>query len=204
MVALVAATEDGIYIRGPLQGAWTLADWEALPDDGNIYEIINGVLYMSTAPSPLHQWITQQFYDQVGYPAKQQKLGTCFFAPIGVIMPGCDPVQPDFVFIKPAHASIIKAKRIEGIPDLIVEILSPGNRSYDEEVKLMAYAKAGVPEYAIIDPAARTLRLYTLKSPGEYGPSSEFGAAQPMRFSCLSGIDLEIGRLFDGAPDTTL
>jgi len=203
MATFVVPT-DAPRVAGPPLGHWTLADWESLPDDGNIYEIIQGVLYMSTAPSPLHQWISQQFYDQVGYPAKQRGLGRCFYAPIGVIMPGCDPVQPDLVFIKAEHTNIIRAKRIEGIPDLIVEILSPGNRSYDEEVKLSAYANAGVPEYAIIDPSARTLRLFALRSPGEYGPPNEFGAGQSMRFGCLPDIPLEIGKLFEGAPDTTL
>ena len=131
MVTLVVPT-DAPRVAGPPQGRWSLADWEALPDDGNRYEIINGVLYMSTVPFPLHQWISQQFYDLIGYQAKQQGLGTCFYAPIGLIMPGCDPVQPDFVFIKPENKDIIKAKRLVGIPDLLVEILSPGNRTLSE------------------------------------------------------------------------
>lgn len=203
MATLILSTEAPT-ISGPPQGRWTLADWETLPDDGRIYEVINGVLYMSTAPSPLHQWIVQTLYDQIGFPAKQRGLGTCFFSPIGVIMPGCDPVQPDFVFIKPEHKGIVKAKRLEGIPDLIVEILSPGNRSYDEEVKFLAYAAAGVPEYAIIDSVARRVRYYALKSKGEYGPPHDFETGQSMSFACLPGILLEVGRLFEGAPDTTL
>ncbi len=203
MATLILSTEAPT-ISGPPQGRWTLADWEELPGDGNIYEIINGVLYMSTAPSPLHQWIVQTLYDQIGFPAKQQRLGICYFSPIGVIMPGCDPVQPDFVFIKSEHKNIVKAKRLEGVPDLIVEILSPGNRAYDEQVKLLAYAAAGVPEYAIIDPAGRSLRLYALDAPGRYQGPHEFGAGGSMSFACLPGITLEIAKLFEGAPDTTL
>lgn len=203
MVSLVLST-NAPAVSGPPQGRWTLADWEALPEDGNRYEIIDGVLYMSTAPSSFHQWITQQFYDMVGFPAKQQGLAIPFFAPVGLIMPGCEPVQPDLVIVTAARKDIIHDRRIHGVPDLIVEILSPGSISYDEKVKLLAYAAAGVPEYAIIDPASRVLRLYTLEAPGRYKGPREFAAGRQMSFGCLPGIVLEVGRLFEGAPDTTL
>jgi Uma2 family endonuclease len=203
MVTLPVSTEVN-DVLGPPLGRWSLADWENLPDDGNRYEIIDGVLYMSTAPSSFHQWISQQLYDMIGYPAKKQGLAIPFFAPIGVIMPGCDPVQPDFVVILSANISIIQNKHIYGIPDLLVEVLSPGSIAYDEKVKLFAYAAAGVPEYAIIDPAKRALRLYTLDIPGRYQGPREFGAGQSMSFACLPSISLEIRKLFEGAPDTTL
>ena len=118
-------------------------------------------------------------------------------------MPGCDPVQPDFVFLKPEHKNIVQAKRLEGVPDQIVEILSPGNRAYDEEVKFAAYANAGVPEYAIIDPIARTLRLHQLPRQGGYKETQEFSVSQSMTFACLSTITLEIAKLFEDAPDPT-
>ena len=203
MVTLVVPT-DAPKVAGPPQGRWTFIEWEELPDDGNLYEIIDGVLFMSTSPGNFHQWISRRLDHYVGFPAEEQGLGFASVAPTGVIMPGCDPVQPDFMFVLKAHADIIRDKHIYGVPDLIVEILSPGNRSYDEEVKLTAYANAGVPEYAIIDPAARTLRLYTLDMPGRYQEPREFGAEQSMRFGCLPELALEVGKLFEGAPDTTL
>ena len=119
-------------------------------------------------------------------------------------MPGCDPVQPDFVFIKPEHKDIVQSRRLEGVPDLIVEILLPSNRAYDEKVKLQAYAAAVVPEYAMIDPSARRLRYYALKTLGEYGPPHDFDSTRSVTFACLPTIPLVIGRLFEGAPDTTL
>jgi len=90
---------DAPAVKGPRQGDWTRSDWETLPEDGNRYEIIEGVLYMSTAPSFFHQWITKRLYRLVGIPAEDQGLALCIWAPIGVFMPGCDPVQPDFVVV---------------------------------------------------------------------------------------------------------
>ncbi len=191
-------------ITGPPQGQWTRADWENLPDDGNGYEVINGVLYMVASPSYFHQIIILQLYDLLGYPARQQKLAHVILAPISVFMPGCEPVQPDFVLVMTERAQIIHDRRIWGVPDFIAEVLSPSNADYDEDVKLKAYAKAGVPEYAVIDPAKRQLRLYQLESPGNYPPPHVFSEDDTVTFKCLLMFPVPVGKLFEGAPDTTL
>jgi Uma2 family endonuclease len=204
MRALVVAT-DAPTVVGPPQGRWTHAEWETLPhDDGNIYEIIDGVLYMTTAPSNFHQWIQQRLYRYLGIPAEDEGLGYAFTAPIGLLIPGCDPVQPDFVFVRQPNASIIRDRRIRGVPDLIAEILSPNNVVYDTQVKLLAYALAGVPEYAIIDPRSRSLDRYKLHSPGRYDGPQTYREADVVHFDCLPTIGLPVGNLFAGAPDTSL
>ncbi|MBI5667241.1 MAG: Uma2 family endonuclease [Chloroflexi bacterium] len=203
MVTLVVPT-DAPKVQGPPQGQWTRADWDALPDDGNRYEIIEGVLFMSTAPSVFHQYILMQFVRFVGVPAIEQGRAQVFFSPIGVFMPGCEPVQPDLVIVLQQRAAIIHDRRIYGVPDLIVEVISPGSRDYDEDVKLKAYAAAGVPEYAVIDPEARQLRLYALESARQYGAARVFNEADSAAFACLPAISFRVGSLFEGAPDTTL
>jgi Uma2 family endonuclease len=204
MVTLAIPTETASIVRGPTQGNWTYIDWERLPDDGNRYEIIEGVLYVTTAPSFFHQWIIRRLDQQVGTPAEQQGLAYVALAPIGLLMPGCDPVQPDFVVILKQNADIIRDRRIFGVPDLIVEVISPGSAAYDEGVKLEAYARAGVPEYAVIEPATRKLRLYALAVPGEFAAPREFGEGDTLSFACLPEITLNVSDLFANAPDTTL
>jgi Uma2 family endonuclease len=203
MPTLVLPT-NAPFVTGPSQGEWTFADWESLPADENRYEIIDGVLYMTTAPHSFHQWITLSLAQYVGIPAKTQGLGYAFTAPIGLIMAGCDPVQPDMVFVRRDNAEIIHNGRIYGVPDLIVEILSPSTRSYDERVKLAAYAIAGVPEYAIIDPMNRTLDLYRLDALGRYRSPLVFRNSDLVSFTCLPSISFALSELFAGAPDTTL
>ena len=100
--------------------------------------------------------------------------------------------------------SIIRDRRIRGVPDILVEILSPGNTAYDQQVKLEAYARAGVPEYAIVDPATRTVRHYRLGAPGRYADPQVHGTADVMSFDCLPTIRVPVGEHFAGAPDTTL
>jgi Uma2 family endonuclease len=203
MTALVLPT-DAPAVPGPPQGQWTYADWEELPEDGNRYEIIAGVLYMTTAPSSFHQWIIKQLVRYIAIPAEDQGLAFGFPAPVGVIMPGCDPVQPDFVVVLISRKPIFRERRIMDVPDLLVEILSPSNKAYDQQVKLDAYARAGVPEYAIIDPSSRTLSHYRLEAPGRYASPHVYGEAEVASFDCLPTISVPVGGLFAGAPDTTL
>ena len=104
-------------------------------------------------------------------------------------MPGCDPVQPDFMIILKENVAIIHDRRIRGVPDLIVEVISPGSAAYDEGVKLEAYAKAGVPEYAVIDPAARKLRHYAAAKRRANMPTrANLAKATALSFTCLPDI----------------
>ena len=205
MITFPIATEHAAPVRGPRQGEWTRDAWEGLDHaDGTRYEIIDGVLYMSTSPSLFHQYSLKRLYRIVGIPAEDAGLGQAFFAPVGLFMPGCDPVQPDFVFVGKDKTDILRDRRIYGVPDLIIEIVSPGNMAYDEETKLAAYEAAGVPEYAIAYPMTRSLRLYRLNADGVYDAPLTFPADASMAFACLPTLTFRVGALFDGAPDTTL
>lgn len=119
-------------------------------------------------------------------------------------MAGATPVQPDFVVVLKQNLGIVHERRICGVPDLMVEILSPGNHEYDEGLKLDAYARAGVPEYGVIDPKARQVRVYRLAAPGQYGDPTRYNEADTMTFACLPTISFTVGDLFAGATDTTL
>lgn len=82
---------------------WTRCDWEALPDDGKRYEIIDGVLYASTAPSLFHQWISKRGVRLLEEQLEDPGIAFIFAAPVGLFIPGCDPVQPDIVAVLQAH-----------------------------------------------------------------------------------------------------
>ncbi len=200
----LAVPTDAPMVAGPPQGAWTHADWEALDHSLGRYEIIEGVLYVTTAPGFFHQWIVQNLAELLGAPAKAQGLAFAVPSPVGVLMPGCDPVQPDFVVVLAARAAIIHNKRIRGVLDLLVEILSPSNSAYDLRVKRRAYGQAGVPEYAIVDPATRTLNHYRRHASGDYDSPTVYSATDTVRFDCLPTIAVPIDQLFAGSPDTTL
>jgi Uma2 family endonuclease len=204
MTTVLPTLVDVNAVQGPPQGQWTYADWEALPEDDYNYEVIEGILYMSTSPSLFHNWIIKRLYVLLGLPVEALGLGFAFLDRVGVLMPGCEPVQPDFVIVFKANAAILYDRRIRGVPDLIVEVLSPGSIDYDEGVKLAVYAKAGLGQYAVIDPEKRELRLYRGLENGHYGEPETFKGNEQVVFDGLSDLPVVVSQLFEGAPDTTL
>lgn len=153
-----------------LDETWTAEAWEELPDDGQRYEIIAGALYVSTAPSPAHQSKVQEIYAVLREQIVLPSLGFVYLAPVGLFMPGCDPVQPDILVLRAEDRAMIGPKRITGVPALLVEVLSPSNAEYDPIVKRAAYARAGMPEYWIARPIERDFLVYSEPEPasGQY------------------------------------
>jgi Uma2 family endonuclease len=138
---------------------------------------------------------------QVGIPAQRAELGWAGTMQVGVFMPNTRPVQPDFVFVLQARRNIVKSRGVMGVPDLIVEVLSPGNRQYDLEIKFFAYEKAGVPEYGILDWWKRELRVHRLQD-GRYHEPAVYGVNDTLAFACLPTIKFRLGDVFAGAPQS--
>lgn len=193
-----------LLLRSP-DATWDYARWERLPDDGNRYEVIDGVLYMSTAPSLFHQWVVKRLMLHVGLPLEDAAVAFAYTAPVGLLMPGCDPAQPDFVVVRRERASILSEGRVRGVPDLIVEVLSPGNPEQDMTLKRDAYARAGVPEYWIARPANRDVLVYTVPDApsGTYAHTAIVPPDGVLESPTLP-LTLPVSDLFSGAPDTTL
>ena len=141
---------------------WTYDDYLATPDDGQRYEIIDGVLYVSAAPLTVHQLLSRRLQFFL-YQFELEGKGYVYDAPVDVLMPGCTPVQPDLVFLTSDQRVLIQERGIVGVPFLLVEILSPSNRSLDRVKKLNRYAKNGVPFYLIVDPDGSTLEVLALQ-----------------------------------------
>lgn len=186
-------------------GGWNRERWEQLPADGKRYEVIDGVLYLTTSPSLFHQWILSQLFLLFHRLVDEFGAGITFFAPIGVFMPGCDPVQPDLVVVRTSDRHLLHDKHVNGVPSLLVEVQSSGNPNYDARVKREAYARAGVPEYWIVRPATRDILV--LSSPdtanGDFDVTKLFKEDAVVVSSSLD-VQFEVARLFAGAPDTTL
>jgi Uma2 family endonuclease len=184
---------------------WNRARWELLPDDGNRYEVIAGVLYMTTAPSNFHQWIIRQLFVALFQQLDTRGLGVTMWAPIGLFMPGCDPVQPDLLFIHADDLGSMHDRHIFGVPALVVEVLSPSNPYQDLEIKLEAYARAGVPEYWIVRPAERDMLIHSAPDPvsGTYRQVDQVPHDGELVSPTLP-FRAPLASFFAGAPDATI
>ncbi len=135
----------------------TYQDFCALPDNGRRYEILDGDLYMSPSPTPLHQHVLLELGANLRAHVKRHDLGRVFIAPLDVLLSEHDIVEPDIIFVSKARESIITAKNIVGVPDLLVEIISPSNTERDVRDKQNIYARCGVPFYWMLDPEGRSI-----------------------------------------------
>lgn len=138
-----------------------------MEDDGNRYEVIDGVLeLMSPSPTASHQSILLELIDTLRQSCKTDYL--IYFAPLDVILSDTNVVQPDAIMIHRSRKHIVTSRGIEGPPDLAVEVLSPSSRKRDRLKKRAVYEKHDVPEYWIIDPEAQTLEQFHLDERGKY------------------------------------
>jgi Uma2 family endonuclease len=150
------------HIIGPTQGQWSASDSRLFPDDGHRYEILDGVLYMAPPPTPEHQDVVGLIHYHLTTHVRLTGLGRVYIAPIGVELAANKVVEPDIVVILHDNLGIVQPKRIQGVPNLVVEVASPSTAGYDRREKQDTYAAAGVAEYWVVDPAAHTIEVLTL------------------------------------------
>jgi Uma2 family endonuclease len=137
----------------------TYEDYLVLPDDGRRHEIIDGEHYVNPSPNTQHQRVLRRLAFAMSDHIEEHRLGELFFAPFDVVLTDFDVVEPDIIFLSNARAHILTDKNIQGVPDLLVEVLS-SNRRYDKRVKYDAYERAALGEYWIVDPDDEVVEVY--------------------------------------------
>ncbi|MDP9358608.1 MAG: Uma2 family endonuclease [Chloroflexota bacterium] len=172
----------------------TYDDLCLMPNDGHRYEIIDGELLVSPTPSRNHQKVAARLHLLLGNLVEANGAGEVYFAPVDVRLTPHDVVQPDLLFIRADRLGIYQARGVvEGPPDLVVEILSPANRTVDQVRKAALYARAGVPEYWIVDPDSEELVAQRLVD-GQYEP------IMPINRTVHSGVvpelTVDVSKLF--------
>jgi Uma2 family endonuclease len=149
---------------------WTVEMLDALPDDGQRYEIIDGELFVSPSPGEIHQLVAGHLYAVVKEYLRGSSVGRAMISPSDVRRGDRtrNRVQPDVFVIR-----LIDGKRASypyEMSDLLlaVEVPSPGNPSYDYHVKRKLYLRGGVGEYWVLNADARNLsRWRGAADPGE-------------------------------------
>ncbi|MEK7280457.1 MAG: Uma2 family endonuclease, partial [Nitrospirota bacterium] len=141
---------------------FTYEDYAHFPDDRKQYQIVDGEVYMVPAPVPYHQRVSWNIEIIVHNYVSRHDLGEVFHAPCDVILSNENVVQPDIFFISKDRLNIITEKNISGPPDLIIEILSPYTEKLDRTLKRDLYARYGVSEYWLADPATKSIEVLSL------------------------------------------
>lgn len=139
--------------------ALTVDDWFALPDDGRQYELYEGRLLLAASPTRSQQDALAAIFVRV-YLLVQQQGGYAGMAPLGVALSEHVGFEPDIVYVAPGRDEILTDRGVEGVPDMVVEVLSPSTRAFDRQTKLRTYLEHGVREVWLVDLEARTVTLH--------------------------------------------
>ena len=137
---------------------FTVKDYMSMPD-GERYQLLNGEMILAPAPNINHQRILSRLWRALEDFVAANRVGEAFLAPCDVILSDHDVAQPDILFVSNARSEIVTEPNIQGAPDLVVEILSPGTATYDRGYKQALYSVHGVKEYWLVDPEAETVEV---------------------------------------------
>ena len=139
---------------------WTVQRVLALPDDGNRYEVVDGELLVTPAPTFNHQEAVGTLYIALARYLAGTAIGRAVMSPADIELDPATLVQPDVFVVPLVHGR--RPKRWTDIRSLLLaaEVLSPSTARADRTVKRLRYQRAGVPEYWIVDVDARLVERW--------------------------------------------
>jgi Uma2 family endonuclease len=180
-----------------LTKTWKYEDLFDLPDDGKRYEIIDGALFEMPGPNSDHAIAVANLIVLLA-PVVRVFGGRVLTAPLDIFLPGAEPVQPDIVVLLADRLHLIGNRGIEGVPDLLLEVLSPSNPEHDRLRKRALYARAGVREYWLVSPEAATVEVLVLAG-DQYRTLVRAGGDEPIRSLVLPELAFAVSTIFSTA-----
>ena len=188
---------DEMRVTGP-GVKLTYDDFLLFPDDGKRHELIDGEHYVTPSPNLKHQKISGSLHLLIASWLEHNAIGQIFYAPLDVVFSRFDVVEPDLLYMSNERAAdVLTTANVQGAPELVVEIGSPGTRKRDETVKRRLYERAGVSEYWVVDPEIDVIRVYRRGAEG-FGRPQELRAeaSDTLTTPLLPGLSLPLSRVF--------
>jgi Uma2 family endonuclease len=153
---MIEALPEAPLTSSAMLGPYRVADYRGLPDEPRV-ELVYGRLLLVSSPVLRHQVALMRLLERLR--ATMRPLGCrVIVAPMDVTLADHSIVQPDLLVVSPERKDII-GERIEGAPDLLVEVLSPSTARLDRGDKLRLYAESNVREYWLVDPDGLTIEF---------------------------------------------
>jgi Uma2 family endonuclease len=163
------------------------------PDSGN-YELHNGQIIYIATPIPPHQRLSMRLSNRLFNHIEPNKLGEVFTAPMDTVFTSIDTFQPDILFLSNERLHLIGDKKIEGAPDLVVEILSPSNTPKEMRYKKMIYEMTNVKEYWVVNLDKQILTQYE-NIEGEFVIRQVFKKTDTLTSFIIDGFEVSMSWL---------
>jgi len=185
---------DSAMVKSKIK--FTYKDYKNLPEsETKRYELLEGELVMVPSPTTYHQRISGNLERILRDFVRRHDLGFVYHAPLDVVFSQEDVAQPDIFFTSKDRSQVITDENIQGAPDLIVEILSPATRERNRTYKGTLYARHGVRECWIVDPADKSVEVMTLGRKG-FETVQLYRMGQPLTSPLLNGFSLDLKEIF--------
>jgi Uma2 family endonuclease len=178
----------------PRQGDWTEESYFALPDTNRLVELSEGKLIMPPHPTNTHQQVVGNLYRVFYAFIDAHDLGILRFAPLPVRLWPDKVREPDILFVSHEHADRV-AEQAYGPPDLVVEVISASTRRTDRVEKFVEYARAGISEYWLVDPEARSIEVFALEDDA-YTLLIKAGSGEKARSKLFDGFEVDVDGVF--------
>ena len=173
---------------------FTYEDYLNTPEDKR-YELLDGDLVALSSSEEFHQRVSILLGAKLFLFKSEHSLGRIYHAPFDVVLSNTDVVQPDLIFVSNERADIITPANIQGVPDLVVEILSPSTATRDKTFKRSLYARHGITEYWMVDLATKTITILRLGERG-FEVINTYGEGETLTSPTLQGFPLKLDDIF--------
>jgi Uma2 family endonuclease len=198
MSAPLSRVDDpwGLNAAGPL----TYDDLQRLREGRHErLELIDGELFVTPSPSRLHQLVSKRLIRLLLHTVDDAGVGDFYDAPFDVKLGEGDVVQPDLVVVLRQNFAIFTDAAIEGVPDLVIEIVSPSTRRDDRVTKRDLYARYEVSEYWLVDPDSGRVTVFAAPQDGRY--RNETVATDIAVSLVVPGLATDLTDLFSPVPE---
>ena len=159
------------------------------------YQIIGGEIVMTLSASPFRQAVVGNISEWLRQFVRSNRLGKLLF-PVDIRFNDDEVFQPDLSFIKQSKIEGVKKDKIETLPDLVVEVLSPSNAQYDLGHKKAIYAQYGVEEYWVIDPIAESIEILVNEN-GLYRTDALLRKPASLESDMFPGFSMTVEEVFE-------
>jgi Uma2 family endonuclease len=159
-------------------------------------ELAHGEIVMSPSPTPGHSSVIVALIEILGPYIRRNKLGT-LLADTDTRLDEFNTRRPDLIFVSAKRSKMIGEKALMGVPDLCVEVISPGSERIDREEKFGLFESRGVKHYWIFDPVRRTAEAYALKK-GRYVLAASGGGKRVVAFPPFGELEIDLGMVWPG------